>query len=262
MNRTVTNYITNPWVRVSMALCVSALAVGAMAGCRDTSAAPTPELSVEAANDGSVSTFELGVRAQFVEANLDLAGRVIERGGTFRATVFGGGANAVEVGLLTADPETSLARRRTDLAGAPEALRASLEQALGLRPASPELAARLDTLPPTSAVSAALAGAVEKVRDAPGTRVAVVISDGLDHTLHGARDVQPAEMADVLSQDLAGVDASGVIVALVGIGEGLPAADAARLIAAWQIACDRLNATTCVVTPDLAVSTLNLEELQ
>jgi hypothetical protein len=166
----------------------------------------------------------------------------------------------VEVATLEGDPDVSSARRERDLeeAGALSGLAAMTRQALGLEQASPELADRIHTLTPGSSVAAALRLAIEDIKSSPGKGIAVIVSDGRDNALpDGVRDddgsAGPSALANALGGQLQGVDASGVTVVIVGVGQGLASAPATRLTEAWRIACERTGAARCIVDADTSV---------
>lgn len=226
------------------------------AGCGSAaSSAPSGPISASQKFDISDTSAPQGIRDAYAGAAVALMDAIVARGGTLHIGAFRGAA--VEVATLEGDPAVSSARRERDLdgAGALSAVASEVEGALGLAKPSPGLAAKLDTLSPGSAVAAALRLAVEDVRAATGERLAVVVSDGRDNALpDGVRDddasAGPRALAEVLSEELGELDASGVTVVMVGIGQGLSAARAARLIEAWRIVCRATNAAQCIVDAD------------
>lgn len=232
------------------------ICLAAAGGCG--SAQPAEPITASVGFDVSVTSSSPGIRQGYLTAAAALTDALVDHGGTLRVKAFRG--SAVEVAALEGDPEVSAARRERDLedAGALSGLGTLAQQALGLEEASPELAARIDTLTPGSSVAATLRLAVEDVKTAAGTRVAVIVSDGRDNLLpDGARaddaSAGPRSLANALRAELDGLNASGVTVVIAGVGQGLAAAPAARLVEAWRIACEETGARRCFVDADTSV---------
>jgi hypothetical protein len=222
------------------------------------SSQPAEPVSVSAGFDVSVTSASPGIRQGYTTAAAALADALVAHGGTLRVKAFRG--SAVEVATLEGDPGVSPARRERDLedTGALSGLAAVVQQALGQEEASPELAARLSTLTPGSSVAATLRLAVEDVIADPGIRVAAIVSDGRDNVLpDGVRDddagAGPRSLAETLIAELGDLDASGVTVVVAGVGQGLAAAPAARLVEAWRIACEATGAARCIVDADTSI---------
>jgi hypothetical protein len=247
----------------TVALLCGALVIAAFIfGCG--SSEPIGPVAASSQIDASLTTASRGVRDAYATAEAALADAIIDRGGALQVKAFRGGA--VELARLEGDPAVSSARRRRDLeaTGSLSALGSMIGETLGLVKPSPELQAKLDTLLPGSAVAAALRLAVEDVKEAPGDRFALVLSDGRDNVLpDGVRDddasSSPRALAQILAQELEGVDASGITVVMGGVGQGLPAAAATRLIEAWRLACQATQAARCVVDADAGVVTETLK---
>jgi hypothetical protein len=228
------------------------------------SSQPVEPIAASVGFDISVTSSPPGIRQGYAGAGTALVNAVVARGGTLRVKAFRGAA--VDLAALEGDPEVSTARRRRDLeaAGALSALTSAVEGTLGLKRATAALQAQIDTLPEGSSVAAALRLAVEDVKGAAGERFAVIVSDGRDNVLPdgvNADDAStgPRVLANVLIDELDGLDASGVTVVIVGIGQGLRAAPAARLTEAWRIACAATEAERCIVDADPSAATELIE---
>ncbi|MGV1049200.1 MAG: hypothetical protein ACOYD4_11840 [Solirubrobacterales bacterium] len=204
-----------------------------------------------------------GIEAAYGEGAAVLMNSVVARGGRFEASVFRGSAASYTVGSLEADPTISEARRRRDSAGELAALGSGLGQVLGLIEMTPTVADRMATLPPGSAVGDALRASIESVRALAGERWAVVASDGINNTNGEELPLGSVpRTALILRRAVGQVDASGVNVAMVGIGLSrgkLGSERAGPLSEAWEQVCREIHAAKCEISAQPSLPTVLME---
>ncbi len=214
-------------------------------------------LAVSLKIDGSVTTQVAGIQSAYAEGTALLANLVVARGGAFDAAVFRGSAAGYGIAAINSDPEISLARRRRDSRSALAGLGDKLGQILGIAEMTPAVAARLARLPEGSAVGDALREAVAGVQGRPGERWAVVLSDGINNTNGEELPLGSVERTvRILREAVGDVDASGVNVAIIGVGMskgGMGSTRANPLAAAWRQVCRELNASSCAIEQEPAL---------
>jgi hypothetical protein len=237
--------------RKCVAVLLAAFLCGSFAACgagKDDQGKP---LVVSLRIDGSVTTRVAGIQTAYAEGTALLANLVVSRGGVFNATVFRGSAAGYELGSVSADPESSLARRRRDSQAVLAVLGTNLSQVLGLTEMTQPVAEGLAKLPEGSAVGDALREAVADVRSVPGERWAVVFSDGINNTDGEELPLgNVSRTAEILREAVGEVDATDVNIALVGIGvskENIGSTRANPLTEAWTQVCGELQAASCAI---------------
>lgn len=230
---------------------------GAFVACGTGTEGAKKPLVVSLKIDGSVTTGVAGIQTAYARGSALLANLVVLRGGEFDAAVFRGSAAGYPIGSLSADPGISLARRRRDSEAELAALGSNLGQVLGLTEMTPAVADGLATLPEGSAVGDALREAVANVQGRPGERWAVVFSDGINNTNGEEIPLGNVSQAAAVLRDAVGeVDASGVNVALVGIGMSKGDAGSTMdnaLTEAWAQVCRELHTASCAIEQEASL---------
>lgn len=191
--------------------------------------------------------------AEFAEDTVILSSSALERGGSFRASIFGGPGAEIVFKTMEFDPKDTLHQRyeRAIKHYAPIAI--TVDQALGQMPPSGATGKRLAALPPGSAAGEALREAVQATHGKPGERWAVVATDGFD-TANGQLPLPNVQRtAKVLRQTVGNLDARGVGIAMVGVGLA-PHHNSWRqdgpLTKAWAIVCHEVHARECQIHAD------------
>lgn len=191
--------------------------------------------------------------AEFAEDTAILASTTIERGGSFRASLFGGRGAELAFKPIELDPKETLEQRyrKATRHYAPTAI--TVDQALGQMPPSGATGKRLAALPPGSGVGEALREAVRAVRGKAGERWAVIATDGFDTTGGQLPLPNVKQTARVLRQTVGDIDAHGIGIAMVGVGltphhnnwhqDG-------PLTKAWAIVCHEIHARACQIHAD------------
>lgn len=234
-----------------------------LAACGGSEEDPPQPLDVSLSIDGSVTTRVPGIETAYAEDAAVLMNSVVVRGGRFDASVFRGSPAGYTVGSIRVDPTISEARRKRDSEQELVALGSGLGQVLGLVEMTPAVAERMATLPPGSAIGDALRASIESVHDLPGERWAVVATDGINNT--DGEDLPLGSVprtARILRRAVGQVDATGVNVAMVGVGvtrSGLGSERAGPLTAAWEQVCHEIQAKSCEVDAQASLPTVLME---
>lgn len=192
--------------------------------------------------------------AEFAEDTAILISSTIERGGSFKASVFGGPGAEVTFKAIELDPKGTSHQRYNEATKHYAPIAITVDEAVGGSLAnSGEAAKRLAALPPGSAVGEALRKAVQAVSGKPGERWAVIATDGYDDTNGQLPLPNVQQTAKVLRQTVGDVDAHGVGIAMVGVGlrphhnnwhqDG-------PLTKAWAIVCHEIHARACQIHAD------------
>ena len=192
--------------------------------------------------------------AEFAEDTAILISSTIERGGSFKASVFGGPGAAVTFKAIELDPMGTPEQRYNEATKHYAPIAIAVDEAVGGSLANSEGAAkRLAALPPGTAVGEALRKAVQAAHGKPGERWAVIATDGYDTTDGQLPLPNVQQTAEVLRQTVGNVDAHGVGIAMVGVGlrphhnnwhqDG-------PLTKAWAIVCHEIHARKCQIHAD------------
>jgi hypothetical protein len=220
--------------------------------------APGPPLAVALAVD---STLEAGPNAkrskrslgEYAEDAAILISSAIERGGSFGVSVFAGPGHAIAFKRIILDPKAAPHQRYEKATKHYGPMAITVDQAVGEMPRSGKIARQLAALPAGTAVGEALREAVDAVHGKPGERWAVVATDGYD-TTHGALPLPNVQAtAKVLRKTVGNLDASGVGIAMVGVGLHPPHdswQEDGPLTKAWAIVCHEIHARQCQIHAD------------
>jgi hypothetical protein len=192
--------------------------------------------------------------AEFAEDTAILISSVIGRGGSFKASVFGGPGAEVTFKTIELDPKGTPEQRYNEATKHYAPIAITVDEAVGGSLAnSGEAAKRLAALPPGSAVGEALRKAVQAVSGKPGERWAVIATDGFDTTNGQLPLPNVQQTAKVLRQTVGNLNAKGVGIAMVGVGlrphhnnwhqDG-------PLTKAWAIVCHEIHARACQIHAD------------
>jgi hypothetical protein len=192
--------------------------------------------------------------AEFAEDTAILISSTIERGGSFKASVFGGPGAEVTFETIELDPKGTPHQRYDEATKHYAPIAIAVDQAVGGALANSQGAAkRLAALPPGTAVGEALRKAVQAVRGKPGERWAVIATDGYDTTNGRLPLPNVQQTAKVLRQTVGKLNAHGVGIAMVGVGlrphhnnwhqDG-------PLTKAWAIVCHEIHARACQIHAD------------
>lgn len=192
--------------------------------------------------------------AEFAEDTAILISSTIERGGSFKASVFGGPGAEVTFRAIELDPKGSPEQRYNEATKHYAPVAIAVDQAVGQMPvSSDETGKHLAALPPGSAVGQALRKSVEAVSGKPGERWAVIATDGFD-TTHGQLPLPNVQQtAEVLRQAVGNIDAHGVGIAMVGVGLSPHHNNWHQdgpLTKAWAIVCHEIQARACQIHAD------------
>lgn len=191
--------------------------------------------------------------AEFAEDTAILISSTIERGGSFKASVFGGPGAAITFKTIELDPKGTPEQRYQEATKHYGPIAVTVDQALGQMPLSGSTGKQLSSLPAGSAVGEALREAVKAAHGKPGERWAVIATDGYDTTNGQLPLPNVQQTAKVLRQTVGNVDAHGVGIAMVGVGltphhnnwhqDG-------PLTKAWAIVCHEIHARECQIHAD------------
>jgi hypothetical protein len=192
--------------------------------------------------------------AEFAEDTAILISSTIERGGSFKASVFGGPGTEVTFKAIELDPKGTPEQRYDEATKHYAPIAITVDEAVGGSLANSEGASRrLAALPAGTAVGEALRNAVQAVHGKPGERWAVIATDGYDTTNGQLPRPNVQQTAKVLRQTVGNVDAHGVGIAMVGVGlrphhnnwhqDG-------PLTKAWAIVCHEIHARACQIHAD------------
>jgi hypothetical protein len=192
--------------------------------------------------------------AEFAEDTAILISSTIERGGSFKASVFGGPGAEVTFKAIELDPKGTPAQRYHEATKHYAPIAITVDESVGGSLANSGGATkRLAALPPGTAVGEALREAVQAVRGKPGERWAVIATNGYDTTNGGLPLPNVQQTAKVLRQTVGSLDAHGVGIAMVGVGlrphhnnwhvDG-------PLTKAWAIVCREIHARACQIHAD------------
>lgn len=192
--------------------------------------------------------------AEFAEDTAILISSVIGRGGSFKASVFGGPGAEVTFKAIELDPKGTPKQRYNEATKHYAPIAITVDQAIGGALANSEGAAkRLAALPSGTAVGEALRKAVQAVQGEPEERWAVIATDGYDTTNGQLPLPNVQQTAEVLRETVGNVDAHGVGIAMVGVGlrphhnnwhqDG-------PLTKAWAIVCHEIHARACQIHAD------------
>jgi hypothetical protein len=268
------------WGRILFVVAVLALLVGSLAACggstqtttersdtsgetstagaetTETTAPPPapnrPPLQVALAIDGSARP---GLTAtEYVEDAAILISSVIERGGGYRLSLFGGPGPQMALGTIALDPGGPIEKRYEKASKIYyETIALPIDEALGQMPATPEVKKRLAALPEGNAVGESLREAVKAVRGKKGERWVVIAGDGLDDTQGDLPLPNVQRTAQILRQAVGEVDARGVGIAMVGVGldrQHKRWSEDGPLTKAWARVCREIHARECQVHAD------------
>lgn len=191
--------------------------------------------------------------AEFAEDTAILISLTIERGGSFKASVFGGPGGELTFKTIELDPKGTPEQRYHEATKHYAPFAITVDQAVGQMPLSGETGKRLSSLPAGSAVGEALREAVQAVRGKQGERWAVIATDGYDTTQGALPLPNVQQTAKVLRQTVGNLDARGVGIAMVGVGL-TPHHNSWRqdgpLTKAWAIVCHEVHARECQIHAD------------
>lgn len=191
--------------------------------------------------------------AEFAEDTAILSSTALERGGSFKASIFGGPGAAITFKTMEFDPKDSLQRRYQQAIKHYGPIAVTVDQSLGQMPPSGATGKRLAALPPGTAVGEALREAVQEVHGKHGERWAVLATDGFD-TTHGQLPLPNVQQtAKVLRQTVGNLDAHGVGIAMVGVGLAPHHNNWHQdgpLTKAWAIVCHEIHARECQIHAD------------
>jgi hypothetical protein len=191
--------------------------------------------------------------AEFAEDTAILISSTIERGGSFKASIFGGPGTAITFDPIELDPKGTPEQRYHEATKHYAPIAITVDQAVGQMPLSGTTGKRLTALPPGTAVGEALRKAVQAVRGKPGERWAVIATDGFDTTQGELPLPNVQQTAKVLRRTVGNLDAHGVGIAMVGVGL-TPHHNSwhqdGPLTKAWAIVCHEIHARECQVHAD------------
>lgn len=192
--------------------------------------------------------------AEFAEDTAILISSTIGRGGSFKASVFGGPGAEVTFKAIELDPKGTPKQRYDEATKHYAPIAITVDEAVGGSLANSEGAAkRLAALPPGTAVGEALREAVQAVRGKPGERWAVIATDGYDTTNGELPLPNVQQTAKVLRQTVGNLDAHGVGIAMVGVGLAPHHNNWHQdgpLTKAWAIVCHEIHARACQIHAD------------
>jgi hypothetical protein len=211
-----------------------------------------PPLQVALTIDG---TARHGLTAtEYVEDAAILISSVIERGGGYRLSLYGGPGPQMALGTISLDPGDPIEKRYEKASKIYyETIAFPIDEALGQMPATPETKKRLAALPEGSAVGEALREAVKAVRGKKGERWVVIGGDGIDDTQGDLPLPNVQQTAQVLRQAVGDVNARGVGIAMVGVGldrRHRRWSEDGPLTKAWAQVCREIHARECQVHAD------------
>jgi hypothetical protein len=191
--------------------------------------------------------------AEFAEDTATLISLTIERGGSFKTSIFGGPGAELTLKTIELDPKGTPEQRYGNAHNHYGPVATTVDQTLGQMPVGGAIGKHLSDLPPGSAVGEALRQAVLAVHDKPGERWAVIATDGFDTTQGELPLPNVQQTARVLRQAVGDLDAHGVGIAMVGVGlrphhnnwhqDG-------PLTKAWAIVCHEIHARACQIHAD------------
>lgn len=193
------------------------------------------------------------VATEYTEDGAILVSLAIERGGSYRMSVFRGPGAELTLGAFPLSPKASIEKRHSVAEHQYGKFALTVDGILGQTPPTGKVSKRLAALPPGYAVGDALREAVQAVRGKPGERWAVVASSGMDDT-EGKLPVQNVQQtAQILRKAVSDVDARGVGVAMVGVGLDPQHAKwgvDGPLTKSWAIVCHEIHARECQIHAD------------
>lgn len=193
------------------------------------------------------------VATEYTEDGAILVSLAIERGGSYRMSVFRGPGSELTLGAFPLSPKASMEKRYHVASHEYGKFALTVDGILGQTPPTDKVTRQLSSLPPGYAVGEALREAVQAVRGKKGERWAVVASSGMDDT-QGKLPVQNVKQtAQILRRAVGNVDAHGVGIAMVGVGidPQHPKWDVdGPLTKAWAIVCHEIHARACQVHAD------------
>jgi hypothetical protein len=191
--------------------------------------------------------------AEFAEDTAILSSSALERGGSFKASIFGGPGAEITFKTMVFDPKDSLQQRYQQATKHYGPIAVTVDQSLGQMPPSGATGKRLAALPPGTAVGEALREAVQAVHGKPGERWAVIATDGFDTTQGELPLPNVQQTAKVLRRTVGNLDARGVGIAMVGVGLAPHHNNWHQdgpLTKAWAIVCHEVHARKCQIHAD------------
>jgi hypothetical protein len=224
-----------------------------------TPVASGPPLAVALAIDGTTKTGPNAKevkqsQAEFAEDTAILISSAIERGGSFKASVFGGPGAELSFKAIELDPKGTPEQRYHEATKHYAPIAATVDQAVGgAVVGGKEIGKRLAALPAGSAVGEALREAVQAVHGKPGERWAVIATNGFDTTQGELPLPNVQQTAKALHQAVGNLDAHGVGIAMVGVGLSPHHNNWHQdgpLTKAWAIVCHEIHARACQVHAD------------
>ena len=193
-------------------------------------------------------------QAEFAEDTAILISSTIERGGSFKASVFGGPGAELTFKAIELDPQGTPEQRYREATKHYAPIAGTVDQAVGgAIVGGKKIGKRLAALPAGSAVGEALRKAVQALHGKPGEPWAVIATDGFDTTQGELPLPNVQQTAQVLRQTVGNLDAHGVGIAMVGVGLS-PHHNSwhqdGPLTKAWAIVCHEIHARACQVHAD------------
>lgn len=188
---------------------------------------------------------------EYAEDSAILISSVIERGGSFRISMFRG--SGFSAGATELDPAGSPQKRYREVQKTTRIVLPYIDQTLGQMPLDGPDGKRLTSLPEGEAVGEALREAVKAVRGKPGERWAVVAGDGFDDTGGELPLPNVPQTARILREAVGNVNAGGVGIAMVGVGldpRHTHWNQDGPLTKAWARVCHEIHARECQIHAD------------
>jgi hypothetical protein len=208
-----------------------------------------PPLAVALALDAAVKRGRAAT--EYAEDAAILESLVIERGGSFRVSVFRGAG--ILAGAGSVNPEDPPEKRYREAVKATAVVNPYVDQTLWQMPREGAVAKHLAALPEGRAVGASLREALRAVRGKQGERWVVIASHGFDDT-RGQLPLQSVpQTARILRETVGDVDARGVGIAMVGVGLDRKHSSWKQdgpLTRAWTTVCEEIHARQCEVHAD------------
>jgi hypothetical protein len=193
------------------------------------------------------------VATEYTEDGAILVSLAIERGGSYRMSVFRGPGAELTLGAFPLSPQASIKKRYQVASHQYGKFAATVDGILGQMPPTAKVTKQLASLPPGYAVGEALREAVEAVRGKQGERWAVVASSGMDDTQGKLPAQNVQQTAQILRQAVGDVNARGVGIAMVGVGidpQHSKWGVDGPLTKAWAIVCHEIHARECQIHAD------------
>jgi hypothetical protein len=193
------------------------------------------------------------VATEYTEDGAILVSMAIERGGSYRMSVFRGPGSELTLGAFPLSPKASIEKRYHVASHQYGKFALTVDGILGQMPPTAKVTKQIASLPPGYAVGEALREAVQAVHGKPGERWAVIASSGMDDT-QGKLPVRNAQQtARILRKTVGDVNARGVGIAMVGVGidpQHSKWGVDGPLTKAWAIVCREIHARECQIHAD------------